>query len=85
MICALERNVRCEVRIKGYHFGKQGLRRNILLVRPGNCTEQDAHLIEVMYFPKFTKYAMIKIGLQVKNSFSPILYLDVDTIVRQRF
>jgi hypothetical protein len=51
------------VRSKGNHFGKQGLRRNVLLVRPSDRTEQDARLIEVMYIPKLTKYAMIKLGL----------------------
>lgn len=45
---------------------------------------QNDDLIEVMQFPKLTKYAVVKVGFQIKNSRSSILDFDINTIVRQR-
>lgn len=67
--------------LKRKHFGKQCFWCNVLLIRPSDGTKKDANLIEIMYVSKLPKHAMIEIGLQVENSFAPILYFDINTVV----
>src|SRR6185312_8494957 len=38
-----------------------------------------------MHIPKLAKYAVVKVWLQVESPLSPILRLDINTIVGQRF
>ncbi len=63
------------------HFGKQCLRSNILLIWPCDRTKEYADLIEIADITQFGENPMIKIGLEIKNSFLPTCGFDVNPII----
>ncbi len=67
------------------HFRKEGLRCDILFVRPRYGTKQDSNTIEVVYVFQFAKNVSIKIWFEIKYTFAAIFNLNVDTIVGHWF
>ena len=67
------------------HVSEHGFRGAVLFFGPSDRTEKNAHSIEIMNVPKLTKYAPVEIRLQVENTLSAILDLDINLKVGQRF
>ena len=72
------------VRFQRNHLRQQSFRGYILFIRPGDSTEQDTNLIEVMDISEFLKNSAMQVGLQVEYTFPVIFQFNVNTIIFKR-